>query len=184
MQPYFDDLLLMTGREITTFHGHANLFGSLALIDFSVGSDAVPDWNSLAGQIGSGGLISINHPVRPTGEQCMGCGWAPTGNIDYRSLHAVEVVNGPDADTPYSGIPFWEALLEQGYRLTAIGGSDNHDAANGGIGTPTTVVHADSLSEQGIVEGIRGGRVFVDVAGTRDRLLEFTASRCDRDERA
>jgi hypothetical protein len=40
LQPYFDDLLLIPGREITTFQGHANLFGTLAPLDFRVTSEA------------------------------------------------------------------------------------------------------------------------------------------------
>jgi hypothetical protein len=88
---------------------------------------------------------------------------------------------------PDSGIPFWQDLLDQGYRLTAVGGSDNHDAGRktawtGGslIGTPTTVVHASELSMPAILAGIRAGHVFIDVQGTRDRLLELTARVDDR----
>jgi len=206
LQPYFDDLLLIPGREITTFHGHANLFGSVAMLDFRVGRDEVPDFNALLANVEHmGGVISVNHPVRPSGEQCMGCGWTPQGRVDYARMQAVEVVNGIDADTPFSGIGFWEHLLNQGYELTAIGGSDNHDAllpavnvtelrqphdsaspspetvaklqrSSGAIGTPTTVIYADTLSQAGIVTAIRRGRVFIDVAGTRDRALDVTAS--------
>src|SRR5882724_6446949 len=205
LQPYFDDLLLIPGREITTFQGHANLFGSLALLDFRVGSADVPDWNTLLGNLEhAGGVISINHPVRPSGEQCMGCGWTARGSIDYARMQAVEVVNGLDADTAFSGVPFWEHLLDEGYQLTALGGSDNHDAlrpavnaselrqprdsanpsaetlarlrsGSGAIGTPTTVIYADMLSQSGIVAAIRRGRVFIDVAGTRDRSLDLVA---------
>jgi len=206
LQQYFDDLLLIPGREITTFQGHANLFGSVAMLDFRVGSADVPDWNALLADIEhAGGVISINHPVRPSGEQCMGCGWTARGGIDYGRTQAVEVVNGLDADTPFSGVKFWEHLLDEGYRLTALGGSDNHDAllpavnvselrqphdseapspetlsrlrrSSGAIGTPTTVIYADTLSAAGIVAAIRRGRVFIDVAGTRDRSLDLTAS--------
>jgi hypothetical protein len=71
-------------------------------------------------------------------------------------------------------------LLNRGYHLTAIGGSDNHNALSpagtaGAIGTPTTVIYADSLSQAGIVAAIRRGRVFIDVAGTRDRALDLAA---------
>ncbi len=180
LQPYFDNLLLMPGREVTTFHGHANVFGSVAMLDFRVGSGAVPDWNALLRNVEqTGGILSINHPIRPSGEQCMGCGWTAPGYVDYGRLQAVEVVNGPDADTPYSGIGFWEHLLDRGYHLTAIGGSDNHNAlsppgTSSAIGTPTTVIYADALSQAGIIAGIRRGRVFIDVAGTRDRTLDIT----------
>lgn len=206
LQPYFDAVLLIPGREITTFHGHANLFGSLVPLDFTVGSVAAPDFNTLLAETEhTEGIISINHPVRPSGEQCMGCGWTPPGPVDYCRMQAVEVVNGLDADTPFTGVGFWEQLLDRGYHLTAIGGSDNHDAlqpavrlaelrrphdadspspdtlgklqrGSGAIGTPTTVIYADTLSQAGIVAGIRRGRVFIDVAGTRARSLDVTAT--------
>ena len=38
LQPYFDNLLLMPAREITTFQGHANVFGTTAFIDFRLTS--------------------------------------------------------------------------------------------------------------------------------------------------
>jgi Phosphoinositide phospholipase C, Ca2+-dependent len=206
LQPYYDDLLLIPGREITTFEGHANLFGTVATVDFRVGGGDVPDWNALLANVaGLGGVISINHPVRPSGEQCMGCGWTAHGDVDYSRVQGIEVVNGMDADTPFSGIGFWERLLDRGYRITALGGSDNHDAlrpyanvaelrqpgdaaspspetlsrlrkSSGAIGTPTTVIYADELSQAGIVAGIRRGRVFIDVTGTRDRTLDLTAT--------
>lgn len=206
LQPYYDNLLMIPGREITTFQGHANLFGSVAQLDFRVGGGEVPDWNALLANVErAGGVMSINHPVRPSGESCMGCGWTPHGNINYARMRAVEVVNGLDADTPLSGVSFWHQLLNRGYRLTAIGGSDNHDALlpavkasdlreshdahapssetvaklqrnSGAIGTPTTVIYADELSQTGIVAGIRRGRVFIEVAGMHDRALDVTAS--------
>jgi hypothetical protein len=47
LQPYFDRLLLIPGREITTFQGHANLFGVTEFVDFRAGEDTVPDMNAL-----------------------------------------------------------------------------------------------------------------------------------------
>lgn len=184
LQPYFDRLLLIPGREVTTFSGHGNLIGPVAPVDFRVGSKEVPDWNHLLRSVQPlGGVFSINHPIRPSGEICMGCGWTPNPPVDYALVQAIEVVNGGDADTPYSGIPFWEKLLNQGHRIAAIGGSDNHDATlegvtTGGarIGTPTTVVHADALSMPAILAGIRAGRVFVDVEGSGKRALDLTAT--------
>ena len=178
LQPYFDDLLLIPGREITTFEGHANLYSTLAPLDFRVGSTDIPDWNTLLTNIAQvGGLLSINHPIRPAGEQCLGCAWTPKGTVDYTRVQAVEVVNGHDADTAFSGVGFWERLLNQGYQLTAIGGSDTHDAQNSGSpGTPATVVYADMLSQPAVVAAIRRGRVFIDVAGTHDRSLDLNAT--------
>ncbi|MFI4966593.1 MAG: PHP domain-containing protein, partial [Caulobacterales bacterium] len=49
-------------------------------------------------------------------------------------------------------------------------------ATHTGIGYPTTVVHATELSQPAILAAIRAGHVFVDVTGSRDRLLEVTAA--------
>lgn len=179
LQPYFDQLLLLPGRELTSFSGHGNFFGSVAPIDFRVGGGGQKDWDTVLAALPAQGLFSINHPVRPSGELCMGCSW--DSDTDMRHVQAIEAVNGADADTPYSGIPFWQAQLKRGLHLTAIGGSDNHHAdqadahAAGAIGSPTTVVYAADLSQTAILDAIRAGHVFVDVAGSSDRLLELTA---------
>jgi hypothetical protein len=176
LQPYFDKTLLMPGREITTFYGHANLFGTLAPLDFRIAPDAAPDWNDVLTRAAKlNGLVSINHPVRPSGEDCMGCGWEqPT---DMRLVQAIEAVNGPDANTPWSGVPFWEKQLNAGHRITAIGGSDSHRPDEHGIGKPTTVVYAGELSQTAIVQGIRAGHVFVDVAGAGTGTLDVRVHR-------
>ena len=179
LQPYFDQLLLLPGRELTSFFGHGNFFGSVAPVDFRVGGGGQKNWDTVLAGLPKQALFSINHPVRPSGETCMGCGW--DSDTDMRRVQAIEVVNGADADTPYSGIPFWQAQLKRGMHVTAIGGSDNHHAdqadphAGGAIGSPTTVVYAAELSHISILESIRAGHVFVDVTGSPDRALELTA---------
>jgi hypothetical protein len=186
LQPYFDRLLLIPGRELTTFQGHANLFGTTEPVDFRI--DGKQDWHALLRQVAPlHGLISINHPIRPDDESCMGCGWVPKGSVDLHKVQAIEAVNGIDAVLPDSGIPFWQSLLDRGYRLTAVGGSDNHDARRAlalpdasVVGTPTTVVHASELSMQSILAAIRAGHVFIDVQGSRDHLLDLTARSGDQ----
>lgn len=181
LQPWFDKILLMPGREITTYQGHANLLGTTRNIDFRIGMPEVPSLNAILHQIQSlGAAISINHPSVQSGEICMGCGWLPESPVDYRLIQAVEVVNGPDADGERSGVAFWERLLNKGFRLTAIGGSDNHDAdipvpGPRSIGYPTTVIYARELSTPAILDGIKAGHVFVDTEGTRNRMLEYSA---------
>lgn len=181
LQPYFDKLLLIPGREITTFEGHLNLLGTTDFLDFRLGSRDVPDMNTLLRNANNlGAVISINHPSAPTGEECMGCGWTPASPVDMSLLQAVEAVNGGSTDSKYSGIPFWEQQLNLGHRLTAIGGSDNHRPTRplnepGSIGSPATVVYASELSTLAILTAIRAGHVFIDLTGSRDRLLELTA---------
>ncbi len=184
LQPYFDRLLLIPGMEMTTFQGHANAFNLREPVDFRVGSNAVPDWNTLlTAAKNKGALVSINHPRVPTGEACMGCGWSPNPAADLSLVQAVEVVNGNDIESPVTGIPFWHEQLQKGHRLTAIGGSDTHDVTSknvspppGRIGVPTTVVYAKELSIEAIMAGIRAGNVFVDTVGSRDRKLELNAT--------
>ena len=177
LQPYFDKLLLIPGRELTTFHGHANEFGTTRFIDYRVGSKQVPDVNAMFREARSlGAIVSINHPQSPSGEICMGCGWTASPAADMKLVTSIEVVNG-------GGVPatrFWEEQLRQGYRLTAVGGSDNHRAEwapehPASVGYPTTVIYARDLSVAGILDGIRSGRVFIDLTGSRDRMLEMRA---------
>ncbi|MET0504005.1 MAG: CehA/McbA family metallohydrolase [Luteibacter sp.] len=184
LQPYFDTMLMIPAREITTFEGHANLFGVSRPLDFRVGSPQVKDWNALLADVARAhGVISVNHPLRPNDETCMGCGFTPHGVVDMQGFQAIEAVNGRDAERADSGIPFWERQLNAGLRITAIGGSDSHDGSDGErdrfaglIATPTTVVHANGLSMEAVLDGIRAGHVFVDVEGTRERMLEVTAN--------
>ena len=187
LQPSFPNLLLMTGREITTFQGHANIFGSTAFIDFRLGSRSVPTIRDLQRAVkAAGGVFSINHPAVPSGEQCMGCGWTAK-DTDFDAVQAIEVANGGNEkalggfEGVLSGVPFWEAQLNQGRRITAIGGSDNHDAGiphdqPSGIGRPTTVIHAQGLSPDAVLAGLRAGRVFIDLVGVGDRTLDLSAS--------
>ncbi|MDE1147324.1 MAG: CehA/McbA family metallohydrolase [Azospirillaceae bacterium] len=192
---YFDTLLLIPGREMTTQNGHFNLLGITDFVDFRLGPKGIPTINGMFDAAkGTGALVSINHPEIPTGEACLGCGWnAP--DTDYGRVQSVEVANGGIAadqggfdDGAGSGVAFWEAQLSRGYHLTGVGGSDNHDAVDGRkdispvgaqspVGFPATVVHADALSQPAILNGIRSGRVFIDLEGAHPgRVLDMAAS--------
>lgn len=182
LQPYFDQLLFIPDREVTTIQGHANFFGNMRFLNYQYGTAAVPDINTLARNARElGGIFSINHAEAPGGEICRGCRWEPDPPIDMKFVDAVEVFNNGNARGTLSSRHFWEEQLRAGYRPTAIGDSDNHQPQRpldqiGSIGSPTTVVHASELSVPAILDGIRAGHVFVDLYGSRDRLLEVTAS--------
>lgn len=185
LQPAFDRLLLIPGREITTFAGHANIFGTTRQIDFQLGSERAPTVATILRQVeAAGALVSINHPSSPSGERCMGCGWTAP-DTDWTGVQAIEVINGGSVralgavETPLLGVRFWESRLDEGRRLTAIAGSDNHDAllspeTPSAVGSPTTVIYAEELSQAALMAGLRAGRAFVDIEGTRDRALDFT----------
>lgn len=187
LQGAFDRLLLVPGREITTFWGHSNVFGPTDFLDFRMTG---PTWDQARPWIDAvhreGGIVSINHPGAPSGEICMGCGWRIDGLPDG-AVDSVEVVNGGtmretrSADSQFQGLAYWTGLLNTGRHVTGIGGSDSHEADRpasepGAIGSPTTVVHMPELSVRGFLAGIRSGRVFIDAEGTKDRLLDLSAS--------
>ncbi|OYX31476.1 MAG: hypothetical protein B7Y99_10095 [Caulobacterales bacterium 32-69-10] len=196
LTPYFDTLLVIPGREMTTQFGHYNLLGVADFVEFRLGSPATPNINAMFdASKATGAVISINHPERSTGEDCLGCGWSAP-DTDYDRVQSIEVANGGGAadndgrfgDGPGSGVAIWEALLNRGYRLTGVGGSDNHDAVDGRRGTspvgaqspvgmPATVVYADALSQPAILQGVRSGRMFVDLEGARPgRVLDLSAA--------
>ncbi len=191
LQPYFDDLLLIPGRELTTFNGHANLLGLTAPLEFRVGSPGAESLDAILARAASlGAVVSINHPRMPSGEVCMGCGWR--GAADVSQVDAVEVFNGGAmavfagrAESPLSGVAFWESLLNAGHRLTAIAGSDSHDPdrpveAPGALGRPATVIWADRLSQDHLMAGLRSGRVFVDLTPSGLKALDLEARTGDR----
>lgn len=172
-QAFFDGMLLIPGLEITTFFGHFNIFGITSPIDFRIVEGGDITFNTIADKVHElGGIVSINHPGLPSGEICMGCGWSME-DADYEKADAVELVNGSslasadrDAEGVLSAIPFWTQRQAEGYALTPLGGSDNHDPdrqAMGAVGSPVTVIEAHDLTPQALFEGIRAGRSFVQV---------------------
>jgi hypothetical protein len=178
LQPYFDRVLLIPGREMTTFHGHFNIFGVTQFIDWRVTAGAL-DLNSVLRDVASkGGIASVGHAASPGGELCMGCRWEPPQDVDMSLFTAAEVING--GPFMLSSAKFWDVQLREGHRLAAIGGSDSHNAANppgppGSIGWPTTVIEANELSVPAILNGIRTGRTFVDLTASHDKVVDFEA---------
>jgi predicted metal-dependent phosphoesterase TrpH len=176
LQPYFSKLLLIPGREMTTFYGHFNAFGTMQYVNYLVAEQGGRTIDQVVADIRSqGGIVSINHPMSPTDERCRGCGWGPPGPVDLSKFSAVEIVNANRVMSP-----FWDEQIAKGFRLTGVGGSDNHEAPKtddilSAIGHPTTVVQATELSVAAILDGIRAGHVFVDVTGSRNRILETEA---------
>ena len=178
LQPYYDDLLLLRGREITTYRGHANTVGERSAHEFRLPSPDASPARLLAPMARDGAFVSINHPALPDSEVCMGCGWNVADPAVMASVHGVEVVNGDTAAGPFSGWSFWARLRSAGYRLTAVGGSDEHaiaDDVDRRLGRPATVVWATALSEAALVEGLKSGRVYVRVRGPEGPRLEFHA---------
>ena len=177
LQLQHDRLLLLRGQEVTSFYGHANVFGTSEIVDFRIGHPGVTAASVFAQARALGGLLTVNHPARETGEKCTGCGWSAP-DTDWSQVEALEVLNMFTVTGPTAGEPFWHARLNEGHRITGVGGSDDHGAATragSAVGTPTTVIQADSLSEAALIRGIRAGRVYIKVRGPEGPDVEFTA---------
>jgi predicted metal-dependent phosphoesterase TrpH len=178
LQPYYDSMLLLHGREVTTYRGHANTAGERSFSEFRLPTPHASPAERLRAIAATGAFVSINHPGRPDDESCMGCGWNVTDDEMLRAVHGVEVVNGMTRSGPQWGWPIWAAWLNRGVRLTAVGGSDEHtpdETRDYRIGEPTTVVWARELSEPAIVDGLKSGRVYIRTRGPQGPTLEFDA---------
>jgi hypothetical protein len=170
LQEYFDHMVLVRGQELTTYRGHANVYGTSQYIDFRSGFSGRTINQVIEDVHRAGGLFSINHPSRPTGQQCIGCGWEETDATDFSHVDMIEVVNGAWVAGPLSGIEFWHQRLNEGQRITGIGGSDDHRAgseehSDNVMAIPTTVVYATELSEPAILAGLKAGHVFIKTRG-------------------
>lgn len=167
-------VLLIPGMEVTTYYGHANAWGIHRWVDFRCRTSE--DMQRVLETVHEqGGLFSANHPCSPVGEA-----WE-YGFLE--GMDAVEVWNGPWLRSDYDALLWWERLLDEGHRVTAVGGSDYHPAAvvdpytPRHAGTPTTWIYAHDLSLPALLEGIRAGRVFISATevGPRVDLRAHTA---------
>lgn len=175
LQPYFDRLLLIPGREITTYSGHANVFGPTRFIDFRSKAKGAPSLNDVFRDAqAAGAFVSVNHPGDPTGASCIGCGWSVM-DTDWNLVNGVEAINGEDPRHYEADIRFWDHQLAKGYRLVAVGGSDTHRPEQGTIGHPTTVVHAGVLSVPAILAALRAGHDCIDLTASHDKLIDLHA---------
>lgn len=93
MQEGLTSMLLLRGQELTTFHGHANIYGTSRVIDFRLGFNGRTMNHVMDDVDHEHALLSINHPGRETGDRCTGCGWDGPAT-PWDRIASMEVVNG------------------------------------------------------------------------------------------
>jgi MYXO-CTERM domain-containing protein len=185
-----DDVLFLRGSEVTTYAGHGNTVGNQSYINHHIGRDG-HTIQDLLGQVEKDGAIFIvNHAKLALGDQCIGCAWDHP-DTPWDKVAGIELQTGSYATIQIFEplvIAMWDDLLDQGHRITGVSGSDDHRAPiepPGGIesqiGTPTSMVFAEELSEAAIMAAIKAGRVVVKMRGPDDPMVELTTS-TDRDE--
>ncbi|MFC9859823.1 MULTISPECIES: CehA/McbA family metallohydrolase [unclassified Streptomyces] len=154
-----DDLLILTGEEITTRNGHVVALGT--------DPGTFVDWRYRArdNRFGhyaravrrAGGLVVPAHPHAT----CIGCHW----KFGFGEADAVEVWNGPYTPEDEISLAEWDNALVASVRASkpwvpAMGNSDAHREPDR-VGLPQTVVLAEELSRQAITAGIRAGHSYV-----------------------
>ncbi len=161
-----DDLLVLTGEEITTRNGHLLALGTEPGVWF--------DWRFRARDPqayartarairAAGGLVVPAHPYGPH----LGSGW----KFGFEDADALEVWNGTWTLDDEAALATWDNLL--GHRaLPAMGNSDAHREPQV-VGLPQTVVLADGLDRDAVLAGIRAGRSWIAESSGVD--LSFTA---------
>lgn len=183
-QPGIADVLFLRGAEITTYSGHANAVGTSAYVDHRLGRDGRTVEGIVRDVTSQGGILVVNHPMLDLGTACIGCAWRHVDDTPWADVAGLELITGNfeigvNAFVPRA-IELWDQLLDQGHRLAAIGGSDDHRAGMdpsslaSPIGSPTTLVLADGLGETAIVDAVRAGRTIVQLRGPDDPRVELT----------
>ncbi len=187
-QKSLPNFLLLRSIEVTTYQGHGNALGVNSYVDHRVGfagASATTIINDVAAQ---GGVFSVNHPDLRLGTECIGCAW-DHADTPWQNVSGIEILTGAYdlvevLFTPKT-ILRWDALEAQGFRLSALGGSDDHDggtqmtATKSQLGSPTTVVWAEQLSEAGIIAAIKNQRTYVKLRSPADPNVDFTVRKPD-----
>lgn len=176
IEKYFRDygILCMRSMEVSGDRGHANIHGMKEWINPLVdeneeisnflGQEKAPSMESVADTIHSmGGIFGINHPLSGM------VSWRYSG-FPIEKADAIDIWAAPDGPVSLCYPTLYDSYLARGYRLTALGSSDSHDPDKEGpwkFGQLFTYVYADSLSEKGIIEGIKRGNVYVANGSSR-----------------
>jgi predicted metal-dependent phosphoesterase TrpH len=177
------NFLCIVGEEVSTVEGHVLGWGLDDLVDWSL-TPTYTMSDIFEGIHAKGGLAVVTHPFAPDPD-----------DYDHFGVHdgfdSIEVYHGYAGfnDFPLStdmdgqALAKWEDFLNIGWRKTAVGDSDCHNASNtpdggdltnrrGAIGYPRNVLYLQEFSQRGILEAVRNGRLYV----TDGPILNFTVS--------
>lgn len=169
-----DDLMIMGGMELSTYWGHA----------VAVGVHEWFDWRKLDGTqitmpelaqkvIDAASLFTIAHPMNLGDPTCCGCRWEHYDMMPGNAL-AVEIWNGHWRPHNQEALQWFYHWLNEGYRLTAVSGTDMHWRPTQPVRGAVNVVYAQELSESAIIAAIKAGHSYI-TAGPELLLTATTA---------
>ena len=192
------DLLLWPGREIITYFGHMQCIGETpGFIEYRHGFEDVRVADIQKAVVAAGALFQVNHPATfpcpVLRNLCRGCAFDLVEEIDWNAVDTIEVLTGAGLikhKVPRSGkeiefenpfmspaVEFWEQLLNDGFPITAVCGSDVKEGH--GLGGCATAVYSDGLSRKAIAEALRAGRAYVRTRGVADSPALGMTARTD-----
>ena len=126
----------------------------------------------------AGGVFIIAHPMSVATRSALAVIGA-TMTCLPGPARLVEVWNGGDWANVESNnedaLALWYVWLNHGHRLVATAGTDAHGPAPDGVRPGFNVVYAETLSEQGILQAIAQGHVFLS-DGPQIEFSALTAS--------
>ena len=186
------DLLVLPGREVITYFGHAVVLGETpGLVEYRHGFEDVDLGDIQRAAVDAGALFQVAHPTTYPeavfGSHCRGCEFTLDASIDWDLVTSTEVLTGPvvlgeppDHPNPFvaTALDRWRALLAAGHRVTAVSGSD--DKLGHDFGSSATALWCRELSRAGVTEALRAGHAYVRTHGAlASPALEVRASGSD-----
>lgn len=143
------EFLVINGVEVTYGQGHWNIFG----LDPTHGSTS-----GFTTTTRSATARSWPKPERPDG-----CWSPPPYNLDFlydvTPMDGIEVWNSAWSPANERAVELWHTLLVGGNRKFAVASTDFHRGGN--IASPHTVVRAEALSAEAVIDAIAAGRSYV-----------------------
>ncbi len=153
-------VLLVPGEEVTTYKGHANVWGLPEWVEFRVTNDAemqrVLRWVESRQR-----PMSMNHPKSH----------GPAWELADPGFAVREVWQAPWRWYNWQSVRAWDEVLCEGRRIVPVGGSDAHwvppaaERHPNTVGDPTTWLYCEGgLSEQAVLDAITAGRTTISEA--------------------
>ena len=171
------DLLIIEGTEITSKYGHINVFFTNESVfkKYSVEGLNTEEWLLKVLREIKDEIYSINHPFMETFEFLV-------DDYSLDDLKFMEIINDPtymtSIDAMEKALKAWDILLQNGYKIYGIGGSDSHlypdeKYENADypslLGDPKTYIFAKNLSKNEIKKAMLAGKISI----SREKLIEL-----------
>ena len=173
----YTDLLIIEGTEITSKYGHINVFFTNESVfkKYSIEGLNTEEWLLKVLREIKDEIYSINHPFMETFEFLV-------EDYELENLRFMEIINDPtymtSIDAMEDALKAWDILLQNGYSVYGIGGSDSHLYPHEKyenakypslLGDPKTYIFAKNLSKNEIKKAMLAGKISV----SREKLIEL-----------